>query len=128
MEAFISSYGLVGKESNFAVYIVDDSGAVHKRVVPLKLKSTYQAELAAIKYVCQAIPNKDVELVIKTSVTQLPQVFQKAEDGRWAKRQQNKMVDDARELTEKFSKFSCVKDTDSELMLKVRNMAKLSRI
>ena len=125
MEAVISGYALIGKPASFAVNIIDNLGSIHKRVVPLKLKSKYQAELAAIKYVCQAIPHKDVELVIKTAVSQIPQIFVKAADGRWPKRKKaNKLVDEVRELTSQFETFSCVLDKDSETMLEIKKLAK----
>jgi hypothetical protein len=126
MEAVISGYGLVGKPSSFAVKITDKFGNTHERTVPLKVKSRYQAELAAIKYVCLAIPHKDVELTIKTSVTQVPQIFKKDSGGEFLKRSKpNELVDNLRELSTQFSSFQCLIDKDSEDMLSVKQKAKL---
>jgi hypothetical protein len=129
MEAIISSYALVGKQASFAVKIFDEFGNAHERVIPLKSKSKYQAELAAIKYVCHAIPHKDVDVVIKTSVLQIPQIFKKTNSGKWIKRRKpNKLIDEIRELSLQFSSFECIIDEDSELMLEVKEKAKLPSI
>jgi hypothetical protein len=125
MEAVVSGYALVGKPASFAVKITDQFGSSHERVVPLKLKSRYQAELAAIKYVCLAVPHKDVSLVVKTSVSQVPQIFQKV-NGEFAKRSKpNELVDEIRELSAQFASFECIADKDSEEMLTIKKKAKL---
>jgi hypothetical protein len=125
MEAVVNSYAPVGKEATFAVILSDSFGNTHERVVPLKLKSKYQAELAAIKYALQAVPHKDVFMTLKTSVSQVPQIFSKTPDGEWIKRKKpNKLVDDIRELAGQFKEFNCVKETDSELILKTKEMCK----
>jgi len=126
MEAVISGYGLVGKPVSFAVKITDNFGNTHERVVPLKTKSRYQAELSAIKYVFQAIPHKDVSLTVKTAVTQIPQIFEKDSSGQFTKRSKpNELVDELRELSSQFESFQCVIDKDSEEMLAVKLKAKL---
>lgn len=126
MEAVVNAYGLVGKPASFAVKVSDNFGNTHERVVPLKMKSRYQAELAAIKYVCQAIPHKDVRLTVKTSVSQIPQIFKKTPDGNFISRSKpNALVDEVRELSNQFTSFQCVIDKDSEEMLKVKERAKL---
>ena len=125
MEAIVNGYALIGKPATFAVSIFDKFGNTHTRVVPLKLKSRYQAELAAIKYVCQAIPHKDINLTVKTSVSQIPQIFKKTADGEWIKRKKpNKLVDDIRTLSSQFASFEIVVDKDSEQMLKTKALAK----
>ena len=125
MEATISGYALVGKNASFAVSISDGSDNTHERIVPLKLKSRYQAELAAIKYVCQAVSHKDVDLVVKTSVSQIPQIFEKTTNGEWPKRKRvNALIDEIRELSDKFTSFKCVSDKNSELMLATKMKAK----
>lgn len=125
MQAVVNSYAPVGKEATFAVSISDKFGNKHDRVVPLKLKSRYQAELAAIKYVLQAVSNKDVSLCVKTSISQLPQIFAKAEDGSWVKRKKpNKLISEVRDLASEFSEFSCVKADDEEEIEKLKEMAK----
>lgn len=125
MEATVSSYALVGKPAFFAVHIKDKFGNTHNRVVPLKLKSKYQAELAAVKYVMQALPFKDVVLTIKTSVSQVPQIFKKNSDGEFPKRKRpNVLVDELRELSEQFSLFECVLDKNSKEMVELKERAK----
>jgi hypothetical protein len=124
VEATINGYSLVGKPAAFAVHI-SSGGSIHERIVPLTTKSRYQAELAAIKYVCAALPNKDIRLVVKTSDAHLSSIFTKKKDGSWIKRKRpNKMVDDVRELSEQFESFECTLDSDSELMAKIKGMAK----
>lgn len=128
MEASVYGYALVGKPAVFVVHIKDDVGNIHERTIPLKLKSKYQAEIAAIKYACQAISRKDVHLTIKTSVSQIPQVFTKT-GGNWLKRKTpNQLIDDVRELADQFSSFNCVVDDASELMLKIKEIARQASI
>lgn len=125
MKAIVASYGQVGKNVSFAIKIEDAFGTIHERIVPLKTKSKYQAELAGIKYICQAIPHKDVELEIKVSVTQIPQLFKKV-DGEFTKRKKpNELVDSTRELASKFESFVCSYDKDSEEMVAIKEKAKL---
>lgn len=125
MKAVVASYGQVGKNVSFAVKIENAFGVTHERVVPLKTKSKYQAEVAAIKYVCQAIPHKDVNLEVKVSVTQIPQIFKKV-DGKFIKRKRpNKLVDSTRELASKFESFVCSYDKDSAEMAILKEKAKL---
>ena len=126
MEAIVNSYALVGKPASFAVRISDKFGNVHERVVPLKLKSKYQAELSAIKYVMQAVSFKDVKLTIKTSVSQIPQIFKKDANGELRDRKKpNDLIDELRELSEQFASFECVLDKDSDTMLEMKEKAKL---
>ena len=127
MEAVVSGYGLVGKPSSFAVKITDDSGEIHERVVPLKMKSRYQAELVAIKYVFQAIPHKNIRLTIKTAMTQVPQLFKKDSSGEFLKRSKpNELVDELRELSTQFTTFQCLIDKNSEEMIAIKQKAKIS--
>ena len=124
IEAIINGYTLVGKPAAFAVHISGGANS-HERTVPLTTKSRYQAELAAIKYVCAALPNKDVKLVIKTADAHLSSIFKKKKDGSWIKRKRpNKLVDEVRELSEQFDEFVCELDSDSDLMVRVKEMAK----
>ena len=126
MKAMVSGYSPVGKPSSFAVEISDEHGNNHKRIVPLKVKSKYLAELSAIKYVMQSIPHKDVDLTIRTTVAHMPQIFTKTTKGEWVKRKkQNDLVDEVRELSEQFKSFNCVRGDDDE-MSKVKKMAKLA--
>ena len=124
MEAMVNGYGPVGKPASFAVKILDKYGNEHKRVVPTKLTSKYQAELAAIKYVLHAVPHKDVSLTVKTSVKHIPQIFKKTADGKWVKRKKNKLIDEIRSLSEHFASFECVSG-DEEEMAEVKEMARL---
>lgn len=108
MKALVNGFGPIGKSSSFVVKISDEHGNIHKRTVPLKLKSVYQAELAAIKYVFQAIPYKDIDLKIKTASSQIPQIFNKTTKGEWIKRRKpNALIDEVRELSEQFKSFEC---------------------
>ena len=126
MEAVVSGYALIGACDSFAIKISDKYGNVHERVVPLKSKSKYQAELAAVKYVLQVMNKKNIDLIIKTSVAQVPQIFEKTKAGTFLKRKrQNDLIDDIRELSSQFSSFQCVIDKDSEEMLEVKEKAKL---
>lgn len=126
MEAIIGSHAVVGKSTSFAVKIVDNFGNTHERVVPLITKSKYQAELAAIKYVFQAIQYKDVDLTLKTAVHQIPQIFQKNKNGKFVKRKRpNELVDELRELSSRFKSFECVLDKDGEEVTAIREKARL---
>ena len=88
MRALVVGYAPVGKPASFAV----DIGGEHKRVVPLKTKSKYQAELAGIKYVCQAIINTDVDLNLKVTISHLPTIFVKDKDGSFKKRKKKNKI------------------------------------
>jgi hypothetical protein len=125
MEASVIGYAPVGKTASFAV----DIDGNHKRVVPLKTKSKYQAELAGIKYICQAIVNTDVKLNLKVSISHLPTIFDKDDDGNFKKRKKkNKLVDEVRELSEKFSSFTCETNKDSESVNTLKARAKSASI
>ena len=128
MEALVNGYALTGKPATFAVKIFDKFGNTHERVVPLKAKSKYQAELAAVMYVLQAVPHKDISLVLKTSVSQIPQIFKKDRDGKFLKRKRaNDLIDSIRELSDQFASFECLIDKDSEAMLEIKKKAKSVR-
>ena len=68
INALIGTYAPVGKNALFSVKISDDEGNVHERVVPLSSKNSYAAQLYAVKYICEAVENKDSDLKITTSM------------------------------------------------------------
>lgn len=68
INALIGTYAPVGKNALFSVKISDGDGNVHERVVPLSTKNSYAAQLYAVKYVCEAVENKDSELQVTTSM------------------------------------------------------------
>jgi glycerol-3-phosphate cytidylyltransferase-like family protein len=125
MKALVVGYAPVGKSASFAV----DIGGEHKRGVPLKTKSKYQAELAGIKYVCQAIINADIDLDLKVTISHLPTIFAKDGDGCFKKRKKkNKLVDEVRELSTKFSSFVCETNKDAESINVLKMKAKSASI
>jgi len=106
MDATIVGYAPVGKTAAFAV----DIDGKHQRVVPLNTKSKHQAELAGIKYVFQAIVDKNVDLNLKVTVAHIPGMFKKDEAGLFSKRKKpNKLVDEVRGLSTQFASFSIEK-------------------
>lgn len=124
MKAIVKSYAPVGKNASFSVIIMGDHDT-HKRVVPLQIKSKYQAELAAIKYVLQSVdPNQDIEII--TSIAQIPNTLTKTKDGKWPKRKnKNELVDEIRGLADKFKSFSCIKDSGTKEMDQANQLVKL---
>ena len=129
IEAIVHGFANVGKPATFAVTIFDDTGNKHERIVPLiSTKSAYTAELAAIKYVCQSLADKDCNLTVKTSVPHIAKLFQKTEDGDWVPQRKNKnlnLINEARALSEDFKSFACeVLKKDAEAMQYVRGLAK----
>lgn len=125
MDASIVGYAPVGKSASFAV----DIDGEHQRVVPLKTKSKYQAELAGIKYICQAVIDKDVDLNLKVTIGHLPTIFAKDDNGNFGKRKRkNKLVDEVRELSTKFYTFTCETNKDAESVNLLKEKAKSASI
>lgn len=112
MEALIVGYAPVGKPAAFAV----DIDGQHRRAVPLNIKSKHQAELAGIKYVCQAIVDTDIDLKLKVTVGSIPAIFTKEANGTFKKRKKpNKLVDELRSLSDTFKSFSIEKASPKEV-------------
>ena len=90
------------------------------------LQDLYWMSLQYMLFYCLLLlPNKDVKLVIKTADAHLSSIFKKKKDGSWIKRKRpNKLVDEVRELSEQFDEFVCELDSDSDLMVRVKEMAK----
>lgn len=128
IEAVIHGFAKIGKQATFAVKISDDNNNEHERIVPLSAKSAYTAELAAIKYVCQALVDKGCNLVVKTSLPHIIKLFIKTEDGDWAATRKNKntdLIDEVRSLSSDFKSFMCdVLPKDDESMKYVRELAR----
>ena len=125
MDASVVGYAPPGKLASFAVDIDGD----HQRIVPLKTKSKYQAELAGIKYVCQSVINTDVDLNIKVTVSHISTIFIKNEDGSFPKRSKSqKLIDEVRELSTKFSSFTCEANKDLEAVEVLKEKAKLASV
>lgn len=125
VKAVISAYTPVGKNALFAVKISSNDD-VHERVVPLNSKNSYAAQLMAVKYVCEAIENKDIKLEIVTSMPYIANVFQKSSDGKWKKTRKgtnSDLVDEVKDLLKKFSSFSLTVDIDDE-PAKLKTIAK----
>ena len=121
----VNGYSTVGTLATFAVIIEDNYDNRHERTVPLKTKSSYQAELAAIKYAMMALKDKDVNLVVRTSVKHIPPIFAK-ENGDWKKKQRSnkELIAELRELSESFKSFTVELDVDSDKMAEVKELAR----
>lgn len=126
--ATVNGFANVGKKANFAVCIKHGPEIIHERLVPLKSKSAYFAELAAIKYVLQTFSEKekDVDLTVNVSLKHIPRIFDKKEDGKWVKKQKtNKgLVKQLRDLSERFNSFKCELDENSDEMQMVKDMTR----
>lgn len=126
IKAAVVGHGKVSKETSFAVKIVDSVGNVHERIVPLKSKSVYFAELNAVKYVMLAISNHEIDLHIETSLPHIPTYFDK-EDGKWLKRVRSNhdLVKELRDLSTKFNTFKIEHlDEKSDLLNDAAEMVK----
>lgn len=128
IEAVIHGFANVGKPATFAVKISDDNNNKHERIVPLSVKSAYTAELAAIKYVCQSLADKECNLIVKTSLPHIIKLFIKTEDGDWASTRKNKntdLINEVRALSDDFKSFICdVLPKNDESMKYVRELAR----
>ena len=126
IKAAVVGHGKVGKETSFAVKIVDSVGNVHERIVPLISKSVYFAELNAIKYVMLAIQDRKVDLYIETNLPHIPTYFDR-ENGKWVNRVKSntKLIKELRELSQDFNTFKIEHLEDkSELLDEVHGMVK----
>lgn len=125
IQATVNGYSTVGTKATFAVVIEDGFDNRHERVVPLLTKSSYLAELAALKYAMMSLKDKNVSLTVKTSVKHIPPLFVK-QDGKWKKklRTNREVITLLREMSDGFKSFSCQLDLDSEKMAEVKTLAR----
>lgn len=102
--------GRVGRPASCLVHIQDDHGNQHLRVLPVNVKSTYVAELVGVKYVCELLKEKDVDLEVKVSLPHIAKSLTRNEDGTWApnKGASAELLEVARKSTEQFRSFRCV--------------------
>jgi len=127
ISAVISSYTPVKQSAVFAVKISDDDGNTHERVVPTTSRNAYSTQLFAVKYVCEAVENKDVALQIITQMPYIANTFQKDTDGSWKKTRKRganaSLVDEVKKLLEAFKSLSMTIDTDDK-PIKLQAIAK----
>jgi hypothetical protein len=109
INALIGTYAPVGKNALFSVKISDGEDNVHERVVPLSTKNSYAAQLYAVKYVCEAVENKDSDLKITTSMAYIINALTK--DG--GKRSGNaELIEEIKTLLKQFKSTEFVLDVD----------------
>lgn len=109
INALIGTYAPVGKNALFSVKISDGEDNVHERVVPLSTKNSYAAQLYAVKYVCEAVENKDSDLKITTSMAYIVNTLTK--DG--GKRSGNaELIEEIKGLLKQFRSTEFVLDVD----------------
>lgn len=123
--ATINGFSAASNEhSAFAVHI-KHGDVTHSRLVPLKKMTANQVELGAVQYVCQATRLKDDELVINTTSRYLTQILG-FENGQWKSTPKNniELVNKVRALLTRFKSFVIVIDSNSELMLNLKEKAR----
>jgi methyl coenzyme M reductase beta subunit len=122
IKAAINTYAPVGQNILFIVKINDDNGNTHDRVVPLLSKNLYAAQLLAIKYICEAIENKDTKIQITIPMPYIVSALQKSSVGTEAIQKKKRtrstnvdLIDEVRTLLDKFKSFILVFDNNEQL-------------
>lgn len=110
IKAVVDSYAPVGSAALFAVKVSDGENE-HSRVVPLTHKSSYQAELSAVKYACELVKNKDTTIILEIVSPFIVRALTKSDD-KWPsltkkKRDatKNVLIGEVREAIDKFDSF-----------------------